>query len=140
MTNLLGNNLITIYANILPVIWATSNAGLNGLSVYFLRSSSIIFLAPMIATVDLRKNLTKFLMVLLSQMSAYISESGILSTSSDHSPTLSVSYDRNPLIRICTTLHWVADLFLFKFYVGFDPLDKHTNLICGKFSFIFLMP
>lgn len=120
-----------------PVICATSNAGLKGLSVYFLRSSSMIFLAPMMATVDLRKNLTRFEIVLLSQTNAYTSESGIRSTSSDHSPSLSVSSDKKPLIKIWTTLHWVAGLLLFRFSVGFDPLDKQTSLIRGKFYLIF---
>lgn len=54
-----------------------------------------------------------------------------MSTMSDHYYNLFVSSDRNPLTRICTTLHWVEDLFLFKFYDKFAPLDKQTSLIYG---------
>lgn len=123
-----------------PVICATSNAGLKGLSVYFLLTSSIILIAPIMSAADFNMNLTKFFIVLLSQTKAYISESDIKSTISDHSSSLSVSSDKNPLIKICTILHWVVVLSLFKFYFGFDPVERQTNFICGIFYLTFSKP
>ncbi len=114
-TNLFGNKRMIIYASILPVIWATSNAGLNGLSVYFLRISSSILAAPNTSETDFKKNLNNPLMVVLSQTKAYISESCIWSVMSAHSSNLSVSSDRKPLMSICTTLHCVVVFALFKF-------------------------
>lgn len=84
------------------------------------------------STADFKKNFTKPFIVVLYHTRAYTYESGIKSAISAHSSNLSVSSDKNPLINMCTTLHWEVNLFLFKDSVGFVPDDKQTNLIWGR--------
>ena len=97
--NLLGNSLATISAKIRPVICATAKAGIKGLSEYLRLSYSENLVANSTSLVDFNKKSTKFFIVSLCQIRAYISESGIVSTRSAHSWSLSVSSDKNPLIN-----------------------------------------
>lgn len=116
------------------MILATSNAGLNGLSVYFLCNYYFIFAAVKISLAVLRKNKIKFLIVLLFHIKAYISQPGMVLTISAHSPYLSVSYDKKPDIKIWTTLQ------LTELSLSFFPLDRQTNYSSGRFYLKFSKP
>ena len=65
-----GNNLTTNYAKYLPEYFATSNAGLNGLSLNFFCSYSFIFVVVNMSFTEPPINFIKFLIESLYHWSA----------------------------------------------------------------------